>query len=193
LSIPAPAKNLRHGLIAQLRQAVYSRLAGHEDTNDAEQLCNDLAMRHVAGDRARLSTTASTSQMGRFETDLLTQGGNLQALIKMPGQWIEQASQRRPVEATIFDLDSSVSETYGHQEGSAYNGHFGCTCYHLLFCFNQHGDLERASPRNGNVHTTGDWGSVLNARPVADVDAWLTERRPVPAILGGPIRALDNQ
>ena len=23
--------------------------------------------------------------------------------------------------------------TYGEQEGSAYNGHFGCTCYHPLF------------------------------------------------------------
>ena len=37
---------------------------------------------------------------------------------------------------------SSVSPTYGDQEGSAYNGHFGCTCYHPLFIFNQFGDLE---------------------------------------------------
>ncbi|MCH7751427.1 MAG: hypothetical protein IH898_04660 [Planctomycetes bacterium] len=27
----------------------------------------------------------------------------------------------------ILDLDSSVSETYGQQEGSAYNGHFECS------------------------------------------------------------------
>ena len=40
-------------------------------------------------------------------------------------------------------MDSSVSETHGTQEGSAYNGHFGCTCYHPLFLFNQFGDLER--------------------------------------------------
>ena len=38
-------------------------------------------------------------------------------------------------------MDSSVSETYGRQQGSAYNGHFGCTCYHPLFVFNQFGDL----------------------------------------------------
>ena len=37
-------------------------------------------------------------------------------------------------------LDSSESPTYGDQEGSAYNGHFGCTCYHPLFVFNQLGD-----------------------------------------------------
>jgi hypothetical protein len=43
-----------------------------------------------------------------------------------------------------------VSETCGRQEGSAYNGHFRCTCYHPLLCFNQFGDLERAMLREGN-------------------------------------------
>ena len=30
-----------------------------------------------------------------------------------------------------------------------------------MFCFNQHGDLERALLRKGKVHTTGNWRSVL--------------------------------
>jgi len=35
------------------------------------------------------------------------------------------------------------------QEKSVWNGHYGCTCYHPLFVFNQFGDLERsASQRN---------------------------------------------
>ena len=33
-------------------------------------------------------------------------------------------------------MDSSDSPTFGKQEGSAYNGHFGYTCYHPLFVFN---------------------------------------------------------
>jgi hypothetical protein len=40
-------------------------------------------------------------------------------------------------------MDSSVSETYGHQEGSTCNGYLECTCYHPLFLFNQFGDLGR--------------------------------------------------
>ena len=32
----------------------------------------------------------------------------------------------------ILDMDSSESPTHGQQEGSAWNGHFGCTCYHPL-------------------------------------------------------------
>ena len=61
----------------------------------------------------------------------------------------------------ILDMDSSVSETYGEQEGSAFNGHFGCTCYHPLFCFNQFGDVEGVLLREGNVHSAKDWLSVL--------------------------------
>jgi len=45
-------KNTQHSLTALLRQAVYSRLAGYDDTNDAERLAVDPAMRHVAGGRA---------------------------------------------------------------------------------------------------------------------------------------------
>ena len=58
-------------------------------------------------------------------------------------------------------MDSSESPTYGEQEGSAYNGHFGCTCYHPLFVFNQLGDLERCALRPGNVHSADGWRGVL--------------------------------
>jgi hypothetical protein len=54
-----------------------------------------------------------------------------------------------------------VSETYGQQQGSAYNGHFGCTCYHPLLVFNQFGDLERVMLRRGNQHSAKFWRRVL--------------------------------
>src|SRR5947199_5330874 len=50
---------------------------------------------------------------------------------------------------------------YGEQEGSAYNGHFACTCYHPLFVFNQFGDVERCALRRGNVHSADGWRAVL--------------------------------
>ena len=61
----------------------------------------------------------------------------------------------------VLDMDSSESPTYGEQEGSAYNGHFGCTCYHPLFVFNQFGDVERCVLRPGNVHSADGWRAVL--------------------------------
>jgi Transposase DDE domain group 1 len=154
-------KNRRHLLVGLLRQSVFGRLAGYEDVNDAERLCGDPAMRWVVGGGAPMGRAASASQMGRFETEWLARPENLAALADLPGQWIDAVHQRRPPKLIVLDMDSSESPTYGAQEGSAYNGHFGCTCYHPLFVFNQLGDLERCALRSGNVHSAAGWRDVL--------------------------------
>jgi hypothetical protein len=64
--------------------------------------------------------------MGRFETEVLTQGKNLDALKDLSGRWIDRARQVKPRREIILDTDNS-----------------GCTCYHPLFCFQQFADLER--------------------------------------------------
>jgi hypothetical protein len=51
---------------------VFGRLAGYEDVNDADRLAHDPAMRWVVGGQAVTGQAASTSQMGRFETEVLT-------------------------------------------------------------------------------------------------------------------------
>jgi hypothetical protein len=154
-------KNGRHVLVGLLRQSVFGRLAGYEDVNDADRLCRDPAMRWVVGDRAVTGSAASASQMGRLETEWLTRSENLAALADLSGRWIDKVHQRRPPKMIVLDMDSSESPTYGEQEGSAYNGHFGCTCYHPLFVFNQLGDLERCALRPGNVHSADGWRAVL--------------------------------
>jgi DDE family transposase len=154
-------KNRRHLLVGLLRQSVFGRLAGYEDVNDAERLCHDPAMRWVVGDRAITGFAASASQMGRFETKWLCRAENLATLADLSGQWIDKVHQRRAPKMIVLDMDSSESPTYGEQEGSAFNGHFGCTCYHPLFVFNQLGDLERCALRSGNVHSADGWRAVL--------------------------------
>ena len=154
-------RNGWHGIAGLLRQSVYGRLAGYEDVNDADRLGRDPAMRWIVGGKAVERGGASTSQMGRFETELLSTDDNLAALADLSGVWIGRVHDRNPPKQIVLDMDSSVSPTHGDQEGTAYNGHFGCTCYHPLFLFNQFGDLERCSLRPGNVHSADGWRNVL--------------------------------
>ena len=73
-------RNIRHHLVPLLRQSIYSRLAGYDDTNDAERLSQDPAMRVVVGWQGSDRNAASTNTVSRFETETLTQQDNLQGL-----------------------------------------------------------------------------------------------------------------
>ena len=85
-------KNGWHGVVGLLRQSVYGRLAGYEDVNDADRLGLDPAMRWIVGGKAVERGGASTSQMGRFETELLATDENLAALADLSGVWIRSGS-----------------------------------------------------------------------------------------------------
>ena len=88
-------KNGRHDLIGMLRQAVFGRLAGYEDVNDADRLGRDPAMRWIVGGKAAQGTAASTSQMGRFETEWLANDGNFSALADLSGRWTDRVHSRQ--------------------------------------------------------------------------------------------------
>lgn len=158
---PRTGKNGQHGMTGLFRQSTFGRLGGYEDVNDADRLGRDPAMRWIVGGSAVSRQAASASQMGRFETEFLATDDNIAALADLSGAWIDRVHDRRPPKDVVLDMDSSVSPTYGDQEGTAYNGHFGCSCYHPLFLFNHMGDLERCRLRPGNVHSADGWRNVL--------------------------------
>jgi hypothetical protein len=164
-------RNIRHQLVPLLRQSIYSRLAGYDDTNDAERLAQDPAMRVVVGWQGSERNAASASEMGRFETESLTQEGNLRGLEGLNAEWVKRAVTRTVHSRIILDLDSSESPVHGQQEGAAYNGHFECVCYHPLFCFNQFGDCEGAVLRPGNVHSADSWQELIG--PI--IEGYLSE------------------
>lgn len=158
---PRTGKNGQHGMTGLFRQSTFGRLGGYEDVNDADRLGRDPAMRWIVGGHAVAKQAASASQMGRFETEFLASDDNIAVLADLSGAWVDRVHDRKPPKNMILDMDSSVSPTHGEQEGTAYNGHFGCTCYHPLFLFNHLGDLERCSLRPGNVHSAEGWPDVL--------------------------------
>ena len=154
-------RNVQHEMVPLLRQSVYSRLAGYEDTNDAVRLARDPAMQAVVGRRAMEKQAASTNTLSRFETDVLVTGENLRGLEQLNTQWVAKAMAQTARQRVILDMDSSESPVHGEQEGAAYNGHFEAVCYHPLFLFNEFGDCEGAMLRAGNVHSAERWRQVL--------------------------------
>ena len=100
-------RNILHHLVPLLRQSIYSRLAGYDDTNDAVRLSQDPAMRVIVGWQGSERKGASTSEMGRFETEFLTQEDNRQALARMNTRWVERAMAHTLHQRVILDMDSS--------------------------------------------------------------------------------------
>jgi hypothetical protein len=67
------------------RQSVLGRLAGYGDVNDAERLACDPAMQAIVGREGVDRAAASSSQMGRLETEWLATDANLEALTDLSG------------------------------------------------------------------------------------------------------------
>lgn len=106
-------KNGVHTLVGLLRQSTFGRLAGYPDVNDADRLARDLVMRQIVGGRAVDGQAASTSQMARFETDILASAHNLAALADLLGQWIDAMHDAQPSQWITLDMDSSVISGLG--------------------------------------------------------------------------------
>ena len=149
-------KNILHKLIPLLRQSIYSRLAGYDDTNDADRLSQDPAMRVVVGWKGPDRKAASTSEMSRFETELLTQKDNRKGLEQLNVEWVKRGGQDSP--PAYYRRQFRESGTWCRRVPY---WTLRCMCYHPLFCFNQFGDCEGAVLRPGNVHSADGWEGFI--------------------------------
>ena len=53
----------------------------------------------------------------------------------------------------LFDIDSTLLDTYGHQEGEGFNFHYQAHGYHPLLCYDGlTGDLLKAELRDGTMY-----------------------------------------
>ncbi|MCL5408610.1 MAG: transposase [Candidatus Omnitrophica bacterium] len=126
-------RNIQHEITELLRQSVYSRLAGYKDTNDAQTLRQDPALKVILGERAMGKGGSSENTIGRFEKEILTEQDNLVEMDELLMKWIEKADTARGVKEIVLDIDSSESPVYGNQEGGVYNGYFGLKLFVMAY------------------------------------------------------------
>src|SRR5881397_1025582 len=107
LTDPRSGHNRQFPLPDLFRQSIYSRLAGYEDTNDAERLAEDPTFRMLASRRRRETSVALTSTLHWFETDVLTEERNYQGLARLNTELVQRAATGSG--RVTLDIDSSES------------------------------------------------------------------------------------
>lgn len=144
-----------------LRQKIYQLIAGYHEDDAADQLTHDPVFTQVLGTPALASQPSLSRFFKRFDAQALDQ---LQAANQ---ELLDRVHHARQSKSLIFDLDSTHADTYGHQEKSSYNAHYGTLGFHPLVAFDGlTGDFLKAQLRPGSVYTSN--GVVDFMRPLIE-------------------------
>src|SRR5467141_835241 len=109
LADPRTGRNRQFPLPDLFRQSIYSRLAGYEDTNDAERLAEDPTFRMLASRERRETSVALTSTLHWFETEVLADERNYEGLGRLNASLVQHDAARPLARRLILDVDSSES------------------------------------------------------------------------------------
>ena len=120
-----------------LRQRVYGLACGYEDCNDAARLKNDPIHRFVL-DRDPIDgePLASQATLCRFENAI-----DVRSMDRMASELADRVVERHrkrlggKVRRITIDMDPTDDPTYGQQQLSFYNAHYGNWCYLPVACF----------------------------------------------------------
>ncbi len=132
-----------------LKQLVLQIIAGYDTDSAANILQADPVLQTLASDEP----LASQSSISRF-FDRITKK-TIRSLQVFNQKLIDKARLVRNDINMIIDLDSTHSDTFGNQEQTAYNAHYGTNGYHPLVAFDGlTGDFLKAKLRSGNQYTS---------------------------------------
>lgn len=138
-----------HDNLSILEQFIMQLIAGYSADSAANLLRQDPVFKAVL-DRKEL---ASQSSLSRF-LDRLSEE-NIHELQALNQELIDKARLIRNDTELIIDLDSTHSDTFGHQEQTNYNTHYQTYGYHPLVAFDGlTGDFLKAELRSGNQYTS---------------------------------------
>jgi len=169
LTDPRDPKTITYLLPELIRTRLYLIAQGWNDADDADHLRHDPAFVTTVSQRKGQSPLkpenddirmpdglASQPTLSRL-TEMLAEEQNLKALRNNLFESVQRsiiANRKHRYQHFTIDVDSFPIETYGHQNGSEYNGYYKYTCYHpLVAMLAETGDILDIKLRTGNVHT----------------------------------------
>ncbi len=134
-----------------LMQMVYQIIASYFEDDCADELTKDPVFTSILDKDALASQPTLSRFWNRMDEDTLAQFDKISTGMRDAVYSIEQP------EHMLFDLDSTLLNTYGKQEGEGFNFHYQAHGYHPLLCYDGlTGDLLKAELRDGTQYCSKD-------------------------------------
>ena len=130
-----------------LLQLIYQNLAGYFTDDNADHLAQEPIFTTLLR-KKRLASQPIVSRFWKRCDDLSEIKLNLML------KYLRERTYKiyTPFEA-IFDMDTTILNTFGKQEGAEYIYHYQAVGYHPLICYDgNNGDLLKAELREGNMY-----------------------------------------
>ena len=144
-----------------LLQMIYMIIAGYFEDDTSDELTNDPVFKSVLEKDTLASQPTVSRFFNRMDEDTLNQ-------LLMIGRILRKRVYRIQMpQAVILDLDSTLLDAYGKQEGRAFNFHYQSNGYHPLVCYDgMTGNLVKIQLRDGTEYSCT--GVVDFLQPILD-------------------------
>ena len=127
-----------------LQQMVFQTVAGYFTSDTADELTNDPVMTAVLEKDSLASQPTLSRFINRLDDTTLGQLNEIQKQMRRIAYSVKMP------EFVLLDLDTTLLDTYGEQEGSDFNYHYQSNGYHPVLCYDGiTRDLLKAELRNG--------------------------------------------
>ena len=144
-----------------LLQLIYMIIAGYFEDDASDELTNDPVFKAVLDKDALASQPTVSRFFNRMDEDTLNQFLVIGRILRKKIYSIQMP------EAVILDLDSTLLNAYGKQEGRAFNYHYQANGYHPLVCYDgMTGDLIKIQLRDGTQYSCT--GVIDFLQPILD-------------------------
>ena len=155
---------------------IYMIIAGYFEDDASDELTNDPVFKPVLNKDALASQPTVSRFFNRMDEDTLNQFLTIGRILRKRVYSIQMP------QAVILDLDSTLLDAYGRQEGRAYNFHYQSNGYHPLVCYDgMTGDLIKIQLRDGTQYSCTGVADFL--QPV--LGEYLHDYPEIPILLRG--------
>lgn len=159
-----------------LWQMIYQILGAYFEDDCADELTNDPVLTAVLGKKALASQPTLSRFFNRMDDTTLRQFYDIMRKLRKVVYAIQKP------QLILLDLDSTLLDTFGHQEGEGFNFHYRNHGYHPLLCYDGiTGDLLKIELRDGTVYSSS--GVVDFLQPL--LDEFLENYSDIPLFLRG--------